>query len=506
MPYQHIGVIGGGTAGYFAAIALKRASPARRVTVVESSKIPIIGVGEATTPPLVAFLHYTLGIDVVDFYARVRPTWKLGIQFTWGARPFQYPFGSGDVTEAMAYDGALDACSLTSMLMANHAFPVLDDAFGPRSLLTDLWFAYHLDNKRFVAYLADHARKVGVEHLDRTVTDVAVANGSIDHLVTAEGDQPRFDLYVDATGFRSLLIEKALGSPFQSYASTLLCDRAVVADVPHGGKLKPYTHAETMDAGWCWAIPQVDCDHRGYVYSSAHISDDEAEAEMRRKNPGMGKTWSVKFRSGRHREVWIGNACAIGNAYGFVEPLESTALHVVILEVMDLVRELARLDREGGEPDRARLGKRLGDNWDYLRWFLGIHYRFNSRLDTPFWQTCRRDVDISGFESVLAQFREGGPLTARMERDARDRVFGPFGTDVLLLGQGVPCALPTPQKSRDVWQATSAARAAYASAAWPQERALELMLQRPDILREMVYAPHGWIASAARELEAMGTP
>lgn len=505
---QHIGVIGGGTAGYFAAIALKRASPERRVTLVESSKIPIIGVGEATTPPLVAFLHRTLGIDVVDFYARVRPTWKLGIKFTWGQRPFHYPFGAGDVTEAMTYDGTLDASSLTSMLMSADAFPVVDDVFGPRSLLTDLWFAYHLDNKRFVAYLAEHARTVGVEHLDRTVTDVALVpgGGAIDHLVTAEGDNPRFDLYVDATGFRSLLVGKALGSPFQSYASTLFCDRAVVADVPHGGVLKPYTHAETMDAGWCWAIPQVDTDHRGYVFSSAHISDADAEAEMRRKNPSMGSTWSVKFRSGRLREFWIGNACAIGNAYGFVEPLESTALHVVILEVLDLVRELTRLDRQGGEPERARLNQRLGDNWDYLRWFLGIHYRYNTRLDTPFWQACRNDVDVSGFEPVLASYREGGPLTARRERDARDRVFGPFGTDILLLGQGVPCAMPAPPASRAEWERVSEARARYARAAWPQARALDMMLGRPDILREMVHGPHGWIAAFARELEVMATP
>src|SRR5262249_49008438 len=178
----------------------------------------------------------------------------------------------------------------------------------------------------------EHARREGVEYLDRTVAGAVVADaGRVDHLATQEGDALRFDLYIDATGFRSLLIEGALGSPYLPYDSTLLCDRAVVANLPHGGLLKPYTLAETMDAGWCWNIPQVDEDHRGYVYSSAFLDVDAAAAEMRRKNPGMSDYWTVKFRSGRHRDFWLGNVVAVGNAYGFVEPLESTALHMVIL-------------------------------------------------------------------------------------------------------------------------------------------------------------------------------
>jgi tryptophan halogenase len=496
---MHIGVIGGGTAGYFAAIALKRSVPARRVTVVESSKIPIIGVGEATTPPMVPFLHHVLGIDVVDFFARVQPTWKLGIRFDWGPRPFfTYPFGDAELVAACMYEREPNACSLTARLMAADKFPIFDAMLGPRSLLPELKFAYHLDNKRFVAYLAEHAKGLGIERLDRTIADVVLdERGAIDHLRTGEGDDLRFDLYLDATGFRSLLVGKALGSPFQSYASTLLCDRAVVAEVPHGGHLKPYTLAETMDAGWCWNIPQVDCDHRGYVYSSAFLDDDAAEAELRRKNPGAGASWQVKFRSGRLRDFWIANTVAIGNAYGFVEPLESTALHVVILEVLALDREL----RRGGEPDRARLSRELGNTWDYLRWFLGIHYRFNTRLDTGFWQECRRAVEVTGLHDWLARYRARGPLTAQgISRDDRDPVFGARGFDIMLLGQEVLCPLPRPAISAEAWEQRRRAETAAVAAAWPQARALALLHNRPDLLGELVRAPYSWCSAIARQL------
>src|SRR5262249_46150173 len=163
--------------------------------------------------------------------------------------------------------------------------------------------------------------------------------------------------------FRSLLIEGALGSPYLPYDSTLLCDRAVVANVPHGGLLKPYTLAETMDAGWCWNIPQVDEDHRGYVYSSAFLAVDAAAAEMRRKTRGRSDYWRVNSGWGRNRAFGRGNVVAVGTAYGFVEPLESTALHMVILEVLSLSAELDRRRRDGGEPDRARLNRLCGERW-----------------------------------------------------------------------------------------------------------------------------------------------
>src|SRR5262245_53357121 len=305
------GVIGGGTAGYFAALALKRRFPDMDVTVVESSAVPIIGVGEATTTLMPPFLHGQLGLDIIELFRVVKPTFKLGIRFEWG-RPgdhyFTYPFGDADPIEAHHFDGHLRDQSFVSMLMAEGRAPVLEGPNGERvSLLSRPKFAYHLDNAPFVAHLAAAAKRAGVHHVDMTIDRVRTGERGVHALHSADGRELSFDLYIDASGFRSLLIEGALGSRFLSYASSLLCARAIVATVPQRGGVQPFTTAETMESGWCWRIPVEGEDHRGYVCSSAHIDEDRAAAEMRARNPGMAEPWTVRFRSGRHADFWLGN-------------------------------------------------------------------------------------------------------------------------------------------------------------------------------------------------------
>jgi tryptophan halogenase len=503
----HVGVIGGGTAGYFAALALRKWFPDLKVTLVESSRIPIIGVGEATTPPLVAFLHGFLGLDVHELYKEVLPTWKLGIHFEWGAPGgFNYPFSWGEVGDAWAHDGSIERASFGSLLMTAKRAPMVradDDTLV--SLLSSLQLAYHLDNRRFVRFLATSAARAGIVHVDAEIADAVVRAGAdgepeIDHLIATDGRRLAFDFVIDCTGFRSLLVGKALASPFCSYADTLFCDRALVADVPHDGTIKPYTLAETMDHGWCWNIPMRDEDHRGYVYSSAFCTDEEAAAEMRAKNPGMSEPWSVKFRSGRREDFWRGNCVAIGNAYGFVEPLESTALHMVIVEVTRLIRLLDG-DRDGSEDrDRATINRRMGAHWDYLRWFLGIHYRFNQRLDTPFWQLCRRDVNISGLADAVDDFRLRGPLSSRSTPRPPDAIFSAGAIDIMLVGQRVPTAASPASSSLEAWTASRAERQALLARAVSQRDALTEVDRRPELLDAMVSDPGGWCASLARQL------
>ena len=499
---RSIGVLGGGTAGYFAALAIKRFDPGLAVTVVESSRIPVIGVGEATTPFLPPFLHHGLGLDVHTLWAEVRPTFKLGIRFFWG-RPgdyfFNYAFGDGHPHEAHVHEADVRRYSPTSLMMTADTVPVLrqpDGAVG--SLLGRLKVAYHLDNKPFVAYLARQAERAGIARLDATIAEATRTEDGerVAGLIASDGRRLTFDLYVDCTGFRSTLLEQTLGSPFTSYASTLFCDTAVVASVPHGGHLKPYTLAETMSAGWCWNIPQVDEDHRGYVFASAFQSLDEAAAEMRRKNPGMGEPWTVRFRSGRHAHFAKGNVVALGNAYGFVEPLESTALHMVIVEVAYLLRALA--DPMG--PDHAlRLANdRVPAHWDYLRWFLGLHYRYNAKLDTPFWQACRATADVSGLEPMVERFRAEGPFSGRADlaRDEADAVFGHRGLDIMLLGQGIEPAV-RPAMPRERWDPLHADWSRLAGLAMPQAQALRELGRRPDLLDEMV-AGASWCQEMGR--------
>ncbi len=504
---RRVGIIGGGTAGYLTALALRRLVPSIEVTLIESTKIPIIGVGEATTPPLLSFLHAVLGIDVHELQREVAPTWKLGIRFLWGSRGgFHYPFSPGELTEARLFDGHIETASLPSMLMSALRTPMVRAGDQVRSALPQVRFAYHLDNQRFVRFLSRKARELGVRHLDATVDHVDVGTGSdgeprVESLVLDDGTRLSFDLYVDCSGFRSVLVEQAMQSRYVSYADTLYCDRAVVADVPHDGFVKPYTTAESMNFGWCWNIPMFDCDHRGYVYSSSWCSDDEAVAEMRSCNPRMGEHRFVRFRSGRHEHFWRGNVVGVGNAYAFVEPLESTALHMVVIHALRLVRLLDPASKEE-DRDRDTLNRRVGAHWDYLRWFLGLHYRFNRQRGNAFWRTCQETVDISGLEDVVDDFRVNGPLSSRSVPRPPDAIFGASGIDVMLLGQDVACAPGRARMTEPQWRERSRERARFVTDALSHQQARQALDANPRFLDELVASELSWCPRLAYDMLA----
>jgi tryptophan halogenase len=456
--------------------------------------VPIIGVGEATTPLMPQFLHADLGLDVHELFREVRPTLKLGIRFVWGPPDgggFNYPFGPLRTLEAAVYDGHVRDCSLRSMMMSADRVPVLEEDEGRPVSLLDTEVAYHLDNAPFVRFLAEEARRAGVEHVDARIADVEVDAGGreVRALVADDGRRFAFDLYADCSGFRSLLLEKALGSAFVPFAGSLPTDRAWVATVPNAGAVRPYTLAETYDAGWCWSTPQAHEDHRGYVFCSAFASPGEALAEMRAKNPGMGEPRLVEFRAGRHAHFWRGNVVALGNAYGFVEPLESTALHMLIRQI-GLLLEAFPLRRVGGGT-AGLLNRKVNGAWDYLRWFLALHYKFNTRLDTPFWHSCR-DVDVASHGELLEAFAERGPLSydraARLHFDYPDPLWGPEGVDAILLGQGVPSRLPRPLVDRAAWESWKSRCRSVLRRALPQGRALELAAGRPWLLETLAAA------------------
>ncbi len=500
--YRSVGILGGGTAGYLTALALRARLPDLDVTLIESSTIPVIGVGEATTPELLRLLHGRrfLSLDPIDFYRRVRPTWKLGIKFEWG-RPgdyfFTFPFERGRLLESYLYRGHLNEQSLGAMLMSQDRVPVFALANGAyETHLGEVRFAYHLDNRRFVRYLSEEALRADVKHEDCIVTDATTsADGQeIDCLLTKDGRRLKFDLYIDCSGFRSLLMGDKLASPFLSYQSTLMTDSAIAAGVPHNGTVKPYTLAETMDNGWCWNIPFEDEDHRGYVFSSAFVSTDQAMDEMRRKNPGMHDPFVVRFKSGRHAHFWKGNVIAIGNAQAFVEPLESTAIHMMILELDMLTTHFPASRHDNAIKDK--LNQRIGERWDSLRWFLGLHYKFNRRLDTPFWREANANTDISGAEERLALFRERAPLSYRAplfypvlppEFFSDDHAF-----DTILFGQQVEANL-LPPEDKAAWNVKAGALSRFAQHALGQREALELLRQRPEMLSEFINDPKSWI-------------
>lgn len=489
-----VGILGGGTAGYLAALALRRKIPGLAVTLIESPDVPVIGVGEATTPLMPQFLHVDLGLDIHRLFQEVQPTFKLGIRFLWGlpeTGDFHYPFGPVRFLEPVVHGGGIKDVSLQSLLMAAGALPIYQED-GERVCRLGTEAAYHLDNERFVSYLQRRAADRGIERIAATVAEVERSEDGeeVRALVTTDGRRLTFDLFIDCTGFRSLLLEGTLGSPWISFDGSLWTDRAVVGPVPHKGVVRPYTTAETMSAGWCWSTPQQDCDHRGYVFASAFQAPEEAEAEMRRMNPGMGQARLIRFRAGRHADFWKGNVVALGNAYGFVEPLESTALHMLIRQIGLLVRSFPLRKGERGLPDELSL--KVGAWWDYLRWFLALHYKFNRRVDSRFWRACREDVDVSHHEGLLAAFRERGPLTydpaIRAAFDYPDPLWGPEGIDAILLGQGVEGHRPRPLLDREAWQERMDRARAVVARAESHQRALELLAGEPELLEEMAMA------------------
>jgi len=533
-PYvpQNVAILGGGTAGYLAALTLRALHPNLELTLIYSSKVPISGVGEATTSEIVPFLHTVLGFDPGEFYREVAPTWKLGIKFIWGPTQnpfFNYPFDRGPLLEAYLYEGHARNGSLVSALMTEDGSPFLSSNGSSISLLPDLPFAYHLDNRKFVQFLRRKATERNIRHLDHKIIDACLCpdGETIDHVITADGQTLKYDFYVDCTGFRSLLLEQKLGSSFRSYGSSLYTDSAVVASAGHAGLIKPYTTAETMDHGWCWNIPQVDEDHLGYVFSSAFCSEEEAIAEMQQKHPGMHDPWVVKFRSGRHAHFIKGNVAAIGNSYGFVEPLESTAIFVICRQCLLLGLNLTAASN--GSPVQDWLSATVGNMWDYLRWFLAIHYRFNSRVETPFWRECQAGVDVSGAEPILALYRDRAPLSyggncgdpcrghsfdghsfdghsfgghsfdghafdgynfAPCRNPGNGHNFDAFGYDVLLFGQGVPAQRIPPRQSRDEYFDYSKKIKSIAAGAMRQAPALNVLLRdKPELLASQSWIP-----------------
>lgn len=508
---RSVGVIGGGTAGYLTALALRTWRPSLEVTLVESSAIPVIGVGEATVTDMVFFLHRYLGIEMTDFYRQVRPTWKLGIRFDWGPdpagflAPFDWASHSVGMVGALADHGSVYGASLQSLLMAADRTPILRVGDQVLSLLPHLPVGYHLENVRFVRYLAELAARRGVRHVDATIADVRLRDADwIESLRTTDGRELRYDLYVDCTGFRSRLLGQALGVPFVDYSASLFTDRAVTASIGNDDRPRPYTTATTMDAGWCWNISLAEgVDHLGYVHSSAAISAEQAQAELLERFPGAEVQGEVRFRSGRRERLWQGNVVAVGNSGGFVEPLESSGLAMISITIRTL---LSVLPASWSRPClREAFNHFLSVHWDSLRWFLSIHYKFNSRLATPFWRHARADTDVSGLKPVLDAFAAGAPLIRRdaltqlMLRTAAPPVYGLAGIDNVLLGQQVPATVLESEESPERWLARSRAARTLAGLALPQNEALAEVARHPEFLAEQLTAPGGLLGPRAAE-------
>ncbi|HEY7118423.1 MAG TPA: tryptophan halogenase family protein [Tepidisphaeraceae bacterium] len=440
-------VVGGGSAGFMAALSLKKKIPRLEVVVIRSKEIGIIGVGEGSAIPFTYFIHHFLGLEIAEFVRAVKASWKLGTYFIWGPRKrFVFPFGrtlSGKLdglSKAVGYycSDDMENASLSAALMAGDKIFERGANGGP---ILHMDFAYHIENASFAEFLESLAVRLGVKVLTDTVRHVHQDEQGVRGLDLESGQAETADLYIDCSGFGSLLLGQTLKEPFVSYQDTLICDRAIVGGWARTDEpVRPYTTAETMNSGWCWQIEHPDRINRGYVYSSAFISDDDAQRELIEKNPKItGPTRVVRFASGRYERSWVKNVVAIGNSSGFVEPLEATSLSIIATRGMLLAELLLESDLLV-TPAAARFFNSLTARaWDSVRKFLATHYRFNTRLDTPFWRHCRAHTNLAGAEPIVEWYQQMGPSPYASAGlvDSQD-IFGIDGFLVMLLGQSVP--------------------------------------------------------------------
>lgn len=483
MKVSSIVVLGAGSAGLIAALTLKRKLPGLALRVVRSPDLGIIGVGEGTTAVFPRHFFEYLKMTPGSFYAEAEPTWKMGIRFLWGSREkFFYTF-------SFEHERKLPELSRNNGFYYSDEFPWLGNASAymahekvfPRRPDGLPQFhnnhAYHIENKKLVMWLENRCRENGVEIIDATVAAETGGEG-IAALIAEDGRRITADLYVDASGFRSELLGRALKEPFMSYEDALFCDRAVIGGWNRTNEpILPYTTVETMDSGWAWQIEHENFINRGYVYSSRFISDEAAQEELLRKNPKISTTPRVvKFRSGRYARHWVGNVVAIGNSAGFVEPLEATALQVICVEVSTLADALLDSLYEPN-PSIVKLYNRYnGEQWDDIRNFLAVHYKFNTRLDTPFWRACRNDTALHGAEDIVEFYRDNGPsVLAGAALVHPSNSFKMDGYMALLVGQNVPHNKPynAPATEREAWRKHCQALAADARKGMGVKEALD---------------------------------
>ena len=448
---KNVLVLGAGSAGLLAAISLKRKIPQLSVRVVRSPDIGVIGVGEGTTATFPRHLFNFLGISRRRFYELAQPTWKLGIHFIWGPRgrfdysfPLQVDEHWGDLPEPNGFycdDDFSDVNLPAALMRRGKAFPRQKDL--PIAPDVQDWHGFHIENRKLVEVLELVARSVGVDFTDGKVSGATRGSeGGVTAVHLEDGRTLPADLFVDSSGFRSELLGKALAEPYLPFDKQLFCDRAVVGGWERGPDepILPYTTAETMDAGWSWQIEHEHVVNRGYVFCSGAISEEDARAEFLRKNPKAARDGRVvRFRSGRYARGWVDNVVAIGNACGFVEPLEATSLMVISSQCETLVQFLHYTRLAPTPTIRKLYNELLERSWHEIRDFLALHYKLNTMLDTPFWRQCRAETDVSGIGDLLEFHEENGPMrfARHMLKETTNSV-GIEGFLVMLVGNKAP--------------------------------------------------------------------
>jgi tryptophan 7-halogenase len=424
-----IAIVGGGTAGWLAASMLSRALRGTRtvITVVESPDIGTVGVGEATIPPIIDLLRF-LSIDAADFVRHTQATYKLGIKFSdWRelGHSYWHPFGTFGVPIIRrpfhhAWHSAR-AAGLAPSFNDYSACAALGDAGkfrfpdeNPDAAASGLRFALHFDATLVARYLRSYSERLGVVRLERTVQGAARRpDGFLDELQFSDGSTLRADLYIDCSGFRGVLIEQVLGTGYLDWSAMLPCDRAVAFPTALTSARPPYTHSRARGAGWHWRIPLQHRAGNGYVYASAHLSDEQAHEDLVRtlSEKPLAEPRFLRFVTGRRRVFWNRNCVALGLASGFLEPLESTSIHLVTSGMYHLLEHFP--DKNFDQTNIDSYNDELIYENERIRDFIVLHYCLTQRDDTPLWRYCRSMALPDTLRQRIELYRRTGRIRPR---------------------------------------------------------------------------------------------
>ena len=443
-------IVGGGTAGWMAAAALSRYlnNGYSKVTLIESEEIGTIGVGEATIPPLISF-NALLGLNENEFVSATQATFKLGIEFVnWGRVGHRYfhPFGviGQDLQGIHFHQLYLReskrrplppisnwAMSANAAELGKFARPGQGAPFP----LNQMFYAFHFDAGLYAKFLRGFSeRDGGVRRIEGKVVDVKLReeDGFVESLTLGDGQVIAGELFIDCSGFRGLLIEQALKTGYEDWTRYLPCDRAIAAPCRLPGQLDPFTRSTAHSAGWQWRIPLQHRMGNGHVYSSAFISDDEAERILVENLEGdlLADPRRLSFTTGRRKLAWNRNVVTLGLSTGFVEPLESTSIHLIQTGIARLIELFP--DKTFNPLERDEYNKRIQQAFEWVRDFIILHYKATERDDSEFWKQCAAMDIPDKLQEKIDQFRNKGRLFAEGLE-----LFNNTSWVSVMLGQGI---------------------------------------------------------------------
>ena len=432
-----------------ALVAGNRTALARAITLIESEAIGTVGVGEATIPPIVEF-NQLLGIDEREMMAATQATFKLGIQFAnWGqvGESYFHPFGTygyhmGGIAFHQVWHRArsegerrpLQIFNLETVAAHFGRFSRTQDF--QRDDLPTMNYAYHIDATRYAAFLRGYSEKRGVVRTEGKVVDTTLdpESGFVSSVTMDDGTEVEGDLFIDCSGFRGLLIEQALETGYDDWRHYLPCDRAVAlpCEREDGSGPAPFTKATAHSAGWQWCVPLQSRNGNGHVYCSEYMSDDEAHDILVNNlagKPGAEPNF-LRFVTGRRKKAWNRNVIAIGLSSGFMEPLESTSIHLINSGINRLV---AILSLDGVTQNQQDTYNRLTDKeYRRIRDFLILHYNATARDDSPFWDYVRTMEVPETLTEKIALFKANGQIFRE-----EDELFNETSWAAVMMGQGI---------------------------------------------------------------------